>query len=106
VLLAATVAALGGCAGSDSHLRMLEGDNAVRVDPASAPGHDYVVSIRNLKDFGYNPDDKPTRDATALRMLRTQCPNGRVVGETVINTGQYLLGNESRTYAVRVKCAA
>lgn len=106
--LSATVTALAliGCAGSQSHLRILESGNAISVSPASVPSHDFVVSIRNVKDFGYDPDDKATRDTTALQMLREQCPAGRVVGETVVNTGTYALGNPSRTYLVQVKCAS
>lgn len=101
---AASLFALTGCAGSQSHLRLLEHDNALSVAPAQSPTHDFVVSIRNVKDFGYDPDDKGTRDRTALQALAAQCPNARVVGETVIETGTYLLGNPSRTYAVQVKC--
>lgn len=97
--------AFAGCAGSQSHLRLLEKDNALSVAPANSPTHDFVVSIRNLKDFGYDADDKATRDRTALQALEAQCPAGRVVGETVINTGTYALGNPSRTYAIQVKCA-
>lgn len=97
--------AFSGCSGTQSHLRTLEQINALSVAPASSPTHDFVVSIRNVKDPGYDPDIKATRDATALSALKTQCPGGRVVGETVIDTGTYLLGNPARTYAIQVKCA-
>lgn len=95
---------LSACAGTQSHLRILEKDNALRVDPSQNPNYDYVVSLRNVKDIGYDPDNKATRDSTALSALSAQCPSGRVVGETVISTGTYLLGNASRTYAIQVKC--
>ena len=88
-----TAVLLAGCAGSQAHLRLFEHDNALSVAPAQSPTHDYVVSIRNLKDFGYDPDDKATRDSTALTALKTQCPAARVVGETAIDTGTYALGN-------------
>lgn len=104
LLMMAAVALLAGCAGTQSYLRILESSNAISVAPASGPGHDFVVSIRNIKDIGYDPDDKPVRDATALQMMRAQCPAGRVVGETVLNTGAYMLGNPSRTYLVQVRC--
>lgn len=94
-----------GCAGSQSHLRLLEKDNALSVTTAQSSLYDFVVSIRNIKDIGYDPDDKPTRDRTALQALNSQCPGARIVGETVINTGTYALGNPSRTYAIQVKCA-
>ena len=106
VIAALTAAAcLAGCAGTDSQMRVLENSNAVRVDQAS-PGlpYDYVVSVRNVKDIGYDPDTKETRDDMALRMMRDQCPGARIFGETVINTGQFLLGNPARTYAIQIKC--
>lgn len=96
---------LAGCAGSQSHLRLLEKDNALSVTPVNAPTHDYVVSVRRVFDFGYDPDDKPTRDRVALQVLSTQCPGARIVGETVINTGEFALGAASRTYAIQVKCS-
>jgi hypothetical protein len=101
------VLGVAGCAGSQAQLRLLESGNALSVQPApTGAAYDYVVSLKNVKDFGYDPDDQPTREATALRTLKAQCPNGRVVGETVIETGTYLLGNPSRTYAIQVACAA
>jgi hypothetical protein len=63
-----------------------------------------AVSIRNVIDIGYDPDNKATRDAAALRVLAEQCPNGRIVDETVIKTGRFLTGRPARTYAIHVKC--
>lgn len=96
--------ALAGCAGSQGHMRLLEQDGALRVSPSANPAANYTVSIRNIADVGYNPDDKAVRDKLALDYLRTQCPSGRIVGETVLETGEYLLGRPARTYAIDVKC--
>lgn len=96
--------ALGGCAGSQEHLRLLEADHAISVMPASAPDHDFVVSIRNLVDVGYDPDDKATRDRTALQFMQAQCPRATIVGETAISTGNYLMGRPAKTYAIKIKC--
>ncbi|WP_050400333.1 hypothetical protein [Bradyrhizobium embrapense] len=99
--------ALAGCAGSSSADRVLQAYGNVRVDAAS-PGlpYDYVVSINNVKDIGYDPDNPETRNSTALRFMSAQCPSARVVGETVMTTGSYPLGGAARTYAVQVKCKA
>lgn len=85
---------------------MLQTNGAMSVQPAP-PGasYDYVVSLRNLRDPGFNPDDKTTREATALSTLKNQCPTGSVVGETIINTGTYATGRSSLIYAMQVKCA-
>jgi hypothetical protein len=98
------IGALTGCYNGPVGLRLLENGNALRVDRATASGYDYVVSIRNVKDIGFNPDDPATRNGVALSVLGDQCPRASIVGETVINTGAYLLGDPARTYAIQVKC--
>jgi hypothetical protein len=103
-ILLALVLGLSGCAGTEAGMPLLQKDNALNVLPSQQPGYDYLVSIRNVKDFGYDPDDKATRDRTALLALKDQCAAPQIVGETVINTGTYALGNPARTYAIQVKC--
>jgi hypothetical protein len=95
---------LSACSTSSLYHRTLEQSNALRVDPILSRDADYVVSLRNVKDIGYDPDDPYTRQEVALSVLREQCPNGAIAGESIINTGSYLLNNPARTYAVRVKC--
>lgn len=95
---------LAGCAGSQFHARMMEQEGVVSVMPANSPDADFTVSIRNQQDFGFHPDIKENRDRIALDYLRSQCPAGRVVGESMVNTGQFLTGAPARTYFVRVKC--
>lgn len=105
--VAALALALAGCNVTDAQNRLLEKDGALRVDPApSGQRYDFVVSLRNVKDVGYDPDDRETRNGKALQVLREQCPTGRVVGETVVSTGEYALGGAARTYAVQVRCRA
>lgn len=104
------VAALAGLAsactpGSQGYLRNMESYGNLRVDPSQSPDYDYVVTVRNVLDFGYDPSKKEVRDKVALQMLETQCPAGRVVGETAINTGQFLGGRPSMSYAIQVRCA-
>lgn len=95
---------LAGCAGSQSHLRLLESGGDVRVSAVAADDHDYVVSVRNTIDIGYNPDTKSTRDRVALQLLEAQCPTAVIVGEDVIATGTYLTGRQSRVYQIKVRC--
>jgi hypothetical protein len=101
-----TVAAslLGGCAGGDIHDRALDRSGDVRIEKSQTTGADYIVSVKNTVDFGHDPDDKATREGIATRMLRDQCPKGRIVGEDVIDTGAFLIGRRARTYAIKVKC--
>ncbi|MEH7903989.1 hypothetical protein V7794_22600 [Rhizobium laguerreae] len=91
-------------AGCQTQMRMLETSGDIRVEPSPVAGADYVVHMRNTIDFGYNPDDKANRDRFALNYLKTQCPVGRIVNESVIQTGTYGLGRPARTYSIYVKC--
>jgi hypothetical protein len=94
---------VANCAGTETHIRMLEHDNAIRIEIAQAATYDYVVYINNSVDFGYDPDDPETRKKTALLALRTQCPQGQIVGERIIERGDALL-RAAKTYAFQVKC--
>jgi hypothetical protein len=40
------IAALGGCAGTDTHLRMLENSNALQIEPSQIKDFDYVVRMK------------------------------------------------------------
>lgn len=108
-LAASTLAAallLSGCMpGSQGYIRNMESYGNLRVEPSNQPGYDYAVYVRNVLDIGYDPSNKATRDQTALQMLKTQCPAGTVVGETVINTGEWMGGRQSATYIIQVKCS-
>ncbi|MCP1550721.1 MULTISPECIES: hypothetical protein [Methylorubrum] len=97
-------AALAGCAGTQSQMRLLENQNALRIEPTSGPGYDYTVVVKNVKDVGYNPDNKADRDDIALRAIAAQCPNAAITKEEAIETGTYLLGNPSRDYFMRIRC--
>ncbi|MBX5268537.1 hypothetical protein HJB99_07580 [Rhizobium sp. NLR17b] len=93
--------ALAGC---QTQMRMLETSGDLRVEPSTVAGANYVVHMRNTLDFGYNPDDKANRDRIALSYLKTQCPAGRIVKESVIATGTYGLGRPAKVYSLYVSC--
>jgi hypothetical protein len=101
---ACSLIVLSGCAGTDAQLRGLERDGIMRIDPAP-PGrpYDYVVRITKAIDIGWNSEDKATRDDTAMRAIRTQCPAGRIVGEDVIEKGS--AGRGERDYLIQIRCA-
>jgi hypothetical protein len=85
------------------NLRLMEADNALRVEPSATVPGEYVVTLKNL--LGYDSDDLATRTSTAMQALASQGPNGtNVLGETVINNGTYGFGRPARTYVIRVRC--
>jgi hypothetical protein len=95
---------LSGCAGTDTQLRLLERENALRIEPISGKPYDYTVRLSNVIDFGYDPDNKETRDDTAMRAIRAQCPAGVIVGEDIIEKGTYAIGRQAREYLIQIKC--
>ena len=97
---------LSACAGTDAHLRLLEGANALRIEPAQGKNYDYIVRISNAAvDIGYYPDDKATRDDIAMRTIRAQCPAARIVGENIIEKGTSVLSRSLREYLIQIKCS-
>ncbi len=99
------LAALAGCAGPSSSVPLQQNSSAITIRKADSQNYDYVISIPDVKDNIYDPDDKATRDKMALGALRDQCEAPQVVGESVINSGTYLFGHPSRSFEVQVRCS-
>jgi hypothetical protein len=67
--------------------------------------YDFVVHVRNIPDIGYNPEGKEDRGRMALRLLKRQCPTGRVVGEDKIITEIWGITSSPPDYVVLVRSA-
>jgi hypothetical protein len=77
-----------------------------RIEQASAGrSYDYVVHVQNILSIGYNPAVKEDRSHMALRVLKRQCPAGRIVGEDKIITEIWGVTSSRPDYVVLVKCA-
>ncbi|MBY3086055.1 hypothetical protein HFO10_07185 [Rhizobium laguerreae] len=87
--------ALAGC-------QTQRGELLVAPDPV--PGANHALQMSNTPDVGYNPDDKEDRERHALNYLKSRCPAGRVIKESVIKTGTDDLGRPVRSYMLYVKC--
>jgi hypothetical protein len=85
-------------------LHLHEADSILSVMPSREPGYDYIVTIQNVADPGFNPDDQATRDRIALARVKRRCPLGSIVGETTRDAGQWLSGRPKRIYTLQVKC--
>ena len=66
---------------------------------------DFMVRMKNVLDFGYDPDNPETRKETALRAMQSQCPGARIVGEQVVEKGTSAIGRPVREYFIQIKCA-
>ncbi|PDV89945.1 hypothetical protein CO652_00550 [Rhizobium sp. H4] len=87
--------ALAGCQTQSGELE---------VTPAPVPGANHALLMSNTPDVGYNPDDKEDRERHALNYLKTLCPAGRVIKESVVETGTNDQGRPARSYMLYVKC--
>jgi hypothetical protein len=67
--------------------------------------NDFVVHVRNIPDIGCNPEVKEDRGRMALRLLKRQCPAGRVVGEDKIITEIWGITSSPPDYVVLVRPA-
>lgn len=103
IFLIAIVSLLAACA-RPSELSLLQRQGILTVDASLGKRADYVVSIRDPKQTGYDPDDPEARDTVATIVLNGLCPAGRVVGETVVTSGDPPPDHAVRSYSVRVKC--
>lgn len=75
----------------------------IEVAPVPVPGANHALLMSNTADVGYNPD-KEDRERHALNYLKTRCPAGRIIKESVVETGTSDLGRPTRSYMLYVKC--
>ena len=79
---------------------------AVRIEHASAGRpYDFVVHVRNIPDVKYNPDVREDRHYMALKLVKSQCPAARVVGEDKIINEIWGIISSPPDYIVLVGCA-
>jgi len=93
-----------GCAGTQSHLRVLEANGAIKVDVSDSKEYDYKVVIKNSVDFGWDGGKEEDRIKTVQMMFKDSCSSVDVIDQTPIKTGTYLTGKESVTWVMKVKC--
>src|SRR5271166_5596357 len=78
----------------------------VRVEQASeGRPYDLVVHVRNVPDYGYNPQVREDRIRMALKLVRKECPAARAVGEDKIVTEIWGIGGSLPDYVVLVRCS-
>lgn len=95
---------LSGCAGTQSHLRLLERDGTIRTDIADDKTYDYKVLIENRFDIGWDGGNREDRIRTVNLMFQDNCKEVDIIDETPINKGQYLTGSDTVTWVMKVKC--
>jgi len=96
--------ALTACAGTEAGKPAAQSANAVSVVRATSPDYDFVVSIPDVKGGAYDVSDKAARESVALAALKNECEAPQVIGESIVSSGTVLFGDQSRAYAMQVRC--
>lgn len=95
---------VSGCAGTPTHVRMLEAGGAVRSEPSTEPGYDFKVWIQNTRDFGWDGGNREDRQKTVNAKFEENCKSTQIVEESSIPNGTYALGKPAMTWVMKVKC--
>lgn len=95
---------LYGCAGTHSHLRILESSGDIRTDISDADTYDYKVFIKNTVDFGWDGGNEQDRLKAVNLMFKKTCKKTQVIDQIPIKKGEYLTGKEAVTWVMKVKC--
>ncbi|MFN3656795.1 MAG: hypothetical protein ACK4UO_06045 [Pseudolabrys sp.] len=91
---------------SPTYRNSLMKNGELQINKAAGPsGADYVVTVRNVWDFGYDLEIKADRDRMAIAAMLDQCPKARIVDENKIENGTTGLGRQLRTYEILIKCS-
>ena len=78
----------------------------VRIEQASAgKPYDFVVHVKNIYEYGYNPEVLEDRKRMALALVKRDCPAARVVGQDKIITEIWGITSSKPEYVVFVRCA-
>ena len=82
----------------------LAGSNIVELAPIGS-GYNFVVHVKNVPTYGYNPEVPTDAAALGLRLARQYCRRARVVDQRVVNHEIYGITSEKPDYLVFVRCA-
>jgi hypothetical protein len=93
-----------GCAAILMGFSDLAGRNVVEQAPAGS-GYDFLVHVKNVPTYRYNPEVSDDRAGMALRLARRYCPEAHVVGQRTIDTEIFGLTSSRPDYVVFVRCA-
>jgi hypothetical protein len=94
---------LTSCAGTQSHVHMLESQGFISVDVADDPGYDYKVSMKNAWDFGWNGNNEEDRISAVKLLFEENCQSVEVIDQKPIPRGS-MLGRDLVTWVMKVKC--
>jgi hypothetical protein len=79
--------------------------DGIRIEQASAgKPYDFIVHVKNVPDYGYNPAVPEDRAQMALAAVKQDCPVARVVGQQVVSTEIYGITSSKPDYIVFVNC--
>lgn len=98
-----SMVALASCAGILIGCNELAGSSFVERAPSGSP-YEYIVHVKNVPDYRYNPEVSSDRSNMALRLVKRYCTRPRIVGQRTLNTEIYGITSSKPDYVVLVRC--
>lgn len=99
-----TIGALASCASILIGCNGMAGSAIVERVPPGSP-YDFVVHVRNVPDYRYNPQVSTDRNKMALRLVKRYCKRPRIVGQRILDTEIYGITSSKPDYIVLVRCS-
>lgn len=96
---------LYSCAGTTTHLKMLEDGGAIRMEKSTENYYDYKIFIKNTVDIGWSGDNQEDRKKYINLLLKDECKQIQILSEESIQTGTYPINRPALTWISKVKCS-
>ncbi|MEZ8965473.1 hypothetical protein AB6E53_02180 [Vibrio breoganii] len=110
-VMTAIAVSMTGCVnlGSEEGIQYAQREGMVRINDVppnliEQAGYDFTAYIGNIKDIGFNSQDKEDR-LTVIRTLRPECGDFEVLKEAKSEEFT-VIGVDVSTYLMTVKCEA
>lgn len=92
------------CAGTLTHVHMLEHGGAIRTESVANEEYQYKVFIKNTRDFGWNGDVKEDREKAINLMFADRCKKVEILEDLPLQTGTYPINRPAITWIMKIKC--
>lgn len=96
---------MSSCAGTTTHLKMLEDSGSVRIESVLNEEYNYKVFIKNTTDFGWDGGLRSDREKAINLIFKEKCEKTDILDEASIQTGTYAFSKPALTWIMKIKCA-
>lgn len=98
------VSIFSSCAGTLTHVHMLEDGGAIRTEEIVGQSYQYKVFIKNTQDFGWNGDRREDREKAVHLLYDDKCSKIEILEEAPLQTGTYPINRPAITWIMKIRC--